>query len=88
MIESYLRSNKMFVDYSEVRIYFFVSLKIRSIWSLFSNLNLNGLVLQPQEERAYTSCLELDLGGVEPCISGPKRYMLLLLQIITYFLHI
>ncbi|KAG7534275.1 Aconitase A/isopropylmalate dehydratase small subunit swivel domain [Arabidopsis thaliana x Arabidopsis arenosa] len=44
MIESYLRANKMFVDYNE-----------------------------PQEERAYTSCLKLDLGDVEPCISGPKR---------------
>ncbi|ESQ54648.1 hypothetical protein EUTSA_v10024325mg [Eutrema salsugineum] len=44
MIESYLRANNMFVDYSE-----------------------------PQQERAYTSYLQLDLGHVEPCISGPKR---------------
>ncbi|CAA7025855.1 unnamed protein product [Microthlaspi erraticum] len=44
MIESYLRANKMFVDYNEA-----------------------------QEERAYTSCLQLDLGDVEPCISGPRR---------------
>lgn len=44
MIESYLRANKMFVDYNE-----------------------------PQQERAYTSYLQLDLADVEPCISGPKR---------------
>ncbi|CDP05740.1 unnamed protein product [Coffea canephora] len=44
MIEGYLRSNKMFVDYSE-----------------------------PQQERVYSSYLELDLAGVEPCVSGPKR---------------
>ncbi|XWS11228.1 hypothetical protein CRYUN_Cryun38cG0066100 [Craigia yunnanensis] len=28
---------------------------------------------QPQQERAYTSYLQLDLADVEPCISGPKR---------------
>ncbi|KAK6919364.1 Aconitase A/isopropylmalate dehydratase small subunit, swivel domain [Dillenia turbinata] len=44
MIESYLRANKMFVDYSE-----------------------------PQQERVYSSYLELNLEDVEPCISGPKR---------------
>ncbi|KAK7406861.1 hypothetical protein VNO78_08495 [Psophocarpus tetragonolobus] len=44
MIESYLRANKMFVDYSE-----------------------------PQVERVYSSYLELNLEGVEPCVSGPKR---------------
>ncbi|WCJ32931.1 Aconitate hydratase [Euphorbia peplus] len=44
MIESYLRANKMFVDYNE-----------------------------PQQERAYTSYLQLDLHDVEPCVSGPKR---------------
>ncbi|XP_027061584.1 putative aconitate hydratase, cytoplasmic isoform X2 [Coffea arabica] len=44
MIEGYLRSNKMFVDYSK-----------------------------PQQERVYSSYLELDLAGVEPCVSGPKR---------------
>ncbi|EEF38199.1 aconitate hydratase, cytoplasmic [Ricinus communis] len=44
MIESYLRANKMFVDYNE-----------------------------PQQERVYSSYLQLDLGEVEPCISGPKR---------------
>ncbi|KAJ7953173.1 Aconitate hydratase [Quillaja saponaria] len=43
-IESYLRANKMFVDYSE-----------------------------PQVERVYSSHLELNLEGVEPCVSGPKR---------------
>ncbi|KAH8503163.1 hypothetical protein H0E87_014465 [Populus deltoides] len=44
MIESYLRANKMFVDYSE-----------------------------PQIERVYSSYIALNLGDVEPCISGPKR---------------
>ncbi|XVF70692.1 hypothetical protein PTKIN_Ptkin11bG0182800 [Pterospermum kingtungense] len=44
MIEAYLRSNKMFVDYNE-----------------------------PQQERAYSSYLQLDLAEVEPCVSGPKR---------------
>ncbi|KAG4148815.1 hypothetical protein ERO13_D05G307600v2 [Gossypium hirsutum] len=44
MIESYLRANKMFVDYNE-----------------------------PQQERVYSSYLELNLAEVEPCISGPKR---------------
>ncbi|KAJ8749251.1 hypothetical protein K2173_018730 [Erythroxylum novogranatense] len=44
MIESYLRANKMFVDYNE-----------------------------PQQERVYSSYLQLDLKDVEPCISGPKR---------------
>lgn len=28
---------------------------------------------EPEQERAYSSCLELDLADVEPCISGPKR---------------
>ncbi|XP_012070836.1 aconitate hydratase, cytoplasmic isoform X2 [Jatropha curcas] len=28
---------------------------------------------EPQEERAYTSYLQLDLADVEPCVSGPKR---------------
>ncbi|XP_057455822.1 aconitate hydratase, cytoplasmic-like [Lotus japonicus] len=44
MIESYLRANKLFVDYNE-----------------------------PQQERVYSSYLELNLSDVEPCISGPKR---------------
>ncbi|XVE74471.1 hypothetical protein DITRI_Ditri12bG0019600 [Diplodiscus trichospermus] len=43
-IESYLRANKMFVDYNE-----------------------------PQQERVYSSYLELNLAKVEPCVSGPKR---------------
>ncbi|KAG6767102.1 hypothetical protein POTOM_028281 [Populus tomentosa] len=42
MIESYLRANKMFVDYSEI-------------------------------ERLYSSYIALNIGDVEPCISGPKR---------------
>ncbi|XP_022968942.1 aconitate hydratase, cytoplasmic-like [Cucurbita maxima] len=28
---------------------------------------------EPQQERVYSSYLQLDLAGVEPCISGPKR---------------
>ncbi|XP_050204362.1 aconitate hydratase, cytoplasmic [Mercurialis annua] len=28
---------------------------------------------EPQQERAYSSYLQLDLADVEPCISGPKR---------------
>ncbi|XP_004517086.1 aconitate hydratase, cytoplasmic isoform X1 [Cicer arietinum] len=44
MIESYLRANKLFVDYNE-----------------------------PQQDRVYSSYLELNLSEVEPCISGPKR---------------
>ncbi|XAR67446.1 Aconitate hydratase [Bertholletia excelsa] len=28
---------------------------------------------QPQQERIYSSYLELDLSSVEPCVSGPKR---------------
>ncbi|KAM7495574.1 hypothetical protein LguiB_030183 [Lonicera macranthoides] len=28
---------------------------------------------EPQQERAYSSYLQLDLSDVEPCISGPKR---------------
>ncbi|OVA03373.1 Aconitase A/isopropylmalate dehydratase small subunit [Macleaya cordata] len=44
MVESYLRANKMFVDYNE-----------------------------PQQEKLYSSYLQLDLADVEPCVSGPKR---------------
>ncbi|XP_058765530.1 aconitate hydratase, cytoplasmic-like [Vicia villosa] len=44
MIESYLRANRLFVDYNE-----------------------------PQQDRVYSSYLELNLFDVEPCISGPKR---------------
>ncbi|XWS27832.1 hypothetical protein CRYUN_Cryun25bG0013700 [Craigia yunnanensis] len=44
MIEAYLCSHKMFVDYNET-----------------------------QQERAYSSYLQLDLADVEPCVSGPKR---------------
>ncbi|KAK1304755.1 hypothetical protein QJS10_CPB11g01344 [Acorus calamus] len=29
--------------------------------------------IQPQKEKVYSSCLELDLADVEPCVSGPKR---------------
>ncbi|PKI47465.1 hypothetical protein CRG98_032145 [Punica granatum] len=30
---------------------------------------------EPQQERIYSSYLELNLADVEPCISGPKRYI-------------
>ncbi|KAK0397359.1 hypothetical protein QR680_002097 [Steinernema hermaphroditum] len=43
-IESYLKANKMFVDYSDESF-------------------------APK----YTKVLELDLGTIEPCVSGPKR---------------
>ncbi|KAL5717762.1 hypothetical protein ACHQM5_010730 [Ranunculus cassubicifolius] len=32
-------------------------------------------VKMPQLDRAYSSYLQLDLSEVEPCISGPKRYV-------------
>ncbi|CAN6560660.1 unnamed protein product [Malus baccata var. baccata] len=35
-----------------------------------------GICSQPRQERAYTSYLQLDLADVEPCVSGPKRYLL------------
>nr|GME13142.1 aconitate hydratase [Ipomoea batatas] len=31
---------------------------------------------EPQQERVYSSSLQLDLADVEPCLSGPKRYAL------------
>lgn len=75
MIEAYLRANKMFVDYNEVfQLSNFVSEFHIShchylIFLLFSLPFFN----QPQIERVYSSYLELDLGDVEPCVSGPKR---------------
>jgi aconitate hydratase len=42
-------------------------------------------VIQPQQERAYTSYLQLDLADVEPCVSGPKRYALFFLPFDAYF---
>lgn len=33
------------------------------------------IIDQPQQERAYSSYLELNLADVEPCVSGPKRYL-------------
>jgi aconitate hydratase len=41
-------------------------------------LRANNLFIdheKPQKENIYTSYLELDLDTVEPCISGPKRYV-------------
>ena len=40
-----------------------------------SNLKKFVSVTQHQQEKVYSSYLELDLGDVEPCVSGPKRYM-------------
>jgi aconitase A len=31
------------------------------------------ILLQPQKDNTYSAYLELDLDTVEPCISGPKR---------------
>lgn len=31
-------------------------------------------LFQPQQEKVYSSYLNLDLADVEPCLSGPKRY--------------
>ncbi|CAH8354296.1 unnamed protein product [Eruca vesicaria subsp. sativa] len=30
---------------------------------------------EPQQERSYTTYLQLDLGHIEQCISDPKRYL-------------
>ncbi|KAA3453308.1 Aconitate hydratase, cytoplasmic [Gossypium australe] len=59
MIESYLRANKIFVDHNEARTFL--------PFSFYLSFTL------PQQERVYTSYLELNLAEVEPCISGPKR---------------
>ncbi|MBA0721490.1 hypothetical protein Golax_009028 [Gossypium laxum] len=59
MIESYLRANKMFVDYNEAKTFL--------PFSFYLSFTL------PQQERVYSSYLELNLAEVEPCISGPKR---------------
>ncbi|PPS11717.1 hypothetical protein GOBAR_AA08927 [Gossypium barbadense] len=58
MIESYLRANNMFVDYDEARTFLLLQFFLFKI---------------PQQERVYSSYLELNLAEVEPCISGPKR---------------
>lgn len=36
---------------------------------------LDFAFVQPQVERVYSSYLELNLEDVEPCVSGPKRYI-------------
>ena len=47
------------------------------------------LVIQPQQERVYTSYLQLDLADVEPCVSGPKRYALCHLRSTPlFYLHL
>ena len=43
---------------------------------LYLSLSGQFLVIQPQQEKVYTSYLQLDLADVEPCVSGPKRYAL------------
>ncbi|XP_076889519.1 aconitate hydratase 1-like [Bidens hawaiensis] len=48
MIESYLRANKLFMDYS-----------------------------QPEGEMTFSSHLKLNLQDVDPCVSGPKRILIL-----------
>ena len=71
MIEAYLRANKMFVDYNEVN---FILKRVKLLWTA---LDLLMFWIQPQKESVYSSYLELDLADVEPCISGPKRYIML-----------
>ncbi|KAF4401970.1 hypothetical protein G4B88_017482 [Cannabis sativa] len=76
MIESYLRANKMFVDYSEV--YYAENPTFRSMchFQVFNNMVSDlsiAIRYQPQVERVYSSYLELSLEDVEPCVSGPKR---------------
>jgi len=72
MIESYLRANNMFVDYNEVCI---ICLLYAVLLVLCFVTILPGMLfaIQPQQERVYSSYLELDLSEVVPCISGPKR---------------
>lgn len=85
MIEGYLRANNMFVDYKEVWSF--------SSFHLPFQFSVKDYVLtvfrclpktQPQQERAYSSYLELNLDEVEPCVSGPKRYLLLAYTCFTY----
>ncbi|KAK9008502.1 hypothetical protein V6N11_075393 [Hibiscus sabdariffa] len=68
MIESYLRANKMFVDYNEARMF----LPFSFLFFVLMNSHLHAVLL-PQQDRVYSSYLELNLAEVEPCISGPKR---------------
>lgn len=72
MIEAYLRANKMFVDYSEVS-----SLHIFLLFMYITSSLLIMFLNQPQQEKVYSSYLQLELSDVEPCISGPKRYVML-----------
>lgn len=74
LIESYLRANKMFVDYSEVKhvthlFGYYPIQHLSTIWFLNEYFSWT----QPQVERVYSAYLELKLEDVEPCISGPKR---------------
>lgn len=37
------------------------------------NAVVSFILLQPQQDSTYSAYLELDLDTVEPCVSGPKR---------------
>lgn len=79
MIESYLRANKLFVDYNEVgaaALFFLPIFKYQNQPFRFEmHLLINIPLFQPQSERVYSSYLELNLSEVEPCMSGPKRFV-------------
>ena len=76
MIEAYLRANNMFVDYSEVGLNACCDIGFFSENLVFSDYSVYVLSnCQPQQERVYSSNLQLDLSDVEPCISGPKRFL-------------
>lgn len=76
MIEAYLRANNMFVDYNEVNHPYPLYFLVLSFFISFQVFILLAFVneFQPQQDRVYSSYLELNLDNVEPCISGPKRY--------------
>lgn len=39
---------------------------------------------QPQQERVFSSYLQLDLADVEPCVSGPKRYAVCFIRSLNF----
>ena len=81
MIEAYLRSNNMFVDYNKVKPFFvhihFPFVLLFHVDTLRFEINVMIFMIQPHQERVYSSFLKLDLADVEPCISGPNRYNLI-----------
>lgn len=91
MIEAYLRANKMFVDYKEVSFAHYFSYfcyECPPAGHLIFRRTCSGVLMsghvfdaQPQQDRVYSSYLQLDLADVEPCISGPKRYVVAALSI-------